>query len=233
MRFLLLSMATRYASAAWWRVDLWRASDERENRLGKRTAVTAPAKKELLHLTTRKAWRAWLQKNYKSGSEVWLVFYRASTGMKRISYNDAVEEALCFGWIDSIVRSIDEERFAQRFSPRRPNSSFSQINKERLRALIAQGKVKPDVLATLPDLSKRFMVPGDIREAIKASPEAWRNFRRFPKPYQRVRVAFIDAARDRPNEFQKRLKYFIRMTEKNKQFGFGGAEKYFRATEDR
>lgn len=77
-----------------------------------------------LYVTGRKAWRAWLAKYHKTETEVWLVYYRKETGKPRISYNDAVEEALCYGWIDSIVRTLDKERFAQRFSIRKKRAVF-------------------------------------------------------------------------------------------------------------
>ena len=85
-----------------------------------------------------------------------------------------------------------------------------------------------DVLATLGDISSgRFEIPKDILEVIKDNKEAWKNFQNFSETYKRIRIAFIDGARNRPKEFQKRLNYFIKMTEKNKQFGFGGIEKYY------
>jgi uncharacterized protein YdeI (YjbR/CyaY-like superfamily) len=182
----------------------------------------------LLHVTSRNDWRAWLDRHYRTESEVWLVYHRKGSGKPRISYNDAVEEALCFGWIDSTVKSIDHERFAQRFTPRMPGSPYSQMNQERLRELIAAGKVRKDVLDGLPDLSsKRFRTPPDIMAAIKGSPRALRNYRRFSGRYKRIRVGFIEAARNRPDEFRKRLNHFVKMTEQNKQFGFGGIEGYF------
>ncbi len=177
---------------------------------------------------TRAEWRKWLKKNYKTEKEIWLVYYKKSSGKPRIEYNDAVEEALCFGWIDSNVKKIDEESHAQRFSPRKPKSGYSQANKERLRKLVAEGKVMKDVLATLGDISEeKFEIPADILKTIKANKEAWKNFQNFSETYKRIRIAFIDGARKRPQEFQKRLNYFIKMTEKNKQFGFGGIEKYY------
>ena len=181
-----------------------------------------------LYVAERTKWRSWLRENHKTAKEIWLVYYKKQSGKPRISYNDAVEEALCFGWIDSNVRTIDEERFAQRFSPRNPKSAYSPANRERLRKLIAAGKVAKSVLATLPDQpAARFRVPKDILEAIKANKEAWTNYRRLSAAYKRIRIGFIEGARNRPAEFQKRLKYFIRMTAKNKQFGFGGIEKYY------
>ena len=183
---------------------------------------------ELVYVTSRREWRDWLRRHYESEKEVWLVYYKKHTGKPRISYNDAVEEALCFGWIDSTVKSVDEDRYAQRFSLRNPKSPYSQANKERLRWLVKQGKVVDGVLATLGSLVEdQFETPPDILKAIKANKEAWKNFQSFSQPYIRIRIAFIDAARNRPQEFAKRLGYFIEMAEKNRQFGFGGIEKYY------
>ena len=186
-------------------------------------------KDKMLDVTNRKEWRAWLKAHYKPEKEIWLVYFKKHTGKPRIPYNEAVEEALCFGWIDSTVKTIDADRFAQRFSPRKPKSPYSQANKERLRGLAQHGKVVKEVLATLGDLAEEeeFAIPPDILGAIKASRAAWKNFQGFSPAYIRIRIAFIDAARNRPQEFEKRLRYFIQMTEKNKQFGFGGIEKYY------
>jgi uncharacterized protein YdeI (YjbR/CyaY-like superfamily) len=119
----------------------------------------------LLYVSNRKEWRAWLKKNYKNQKEVWLVYYKKQSGKPRIAYNDAVEEALCFGWIDSTVKTIDDEKFAQRFSVRKPNSAYSQANKERLRKLIEEGKLAKEVLATIGNISEgRFKIPPDILE---------------------------------------------------------------------
>ena len=181
-----------------------------------------------LQVITPAEWRTWLKRNYKTEEEIWLVYYKKTSGKPRIEYNDAVEEALCFGWIDSTVKKMDEKRFAQRFSPRNPKTGYSQANKERLEKLIAEGRVMKDVLASLGDISAgQFEIPKDIIKAIKDNREAWKNFQNFSETYKRIRIAFIDGARNRPQEFQKRLNYFIKMTEKNKQFGFGGIEKYY------
>ena len=181
-----------------------------------------------LYVTKPAEWRKWLSQHYKTEKEIWLVYPKKATGKPRIEYNDAVEEALCFGWIDSTAKRLDEERTAQRFSPRRPNVQYSQANKERLRSLVEQGKVIEEVLDSLGDmLTERFEIPADILKAIQADEEAWKNFQKFSDSYKRIRIAFIDGARNRPEEFQKRLRYFIKMTEKNKIFGFGGIEKHF------
>ncbi|MFQ5596206.1 MAG: YdeI family protein, partial [Anaerolineae bacterium] len=182
---------------------------------------------DTLYVANREDWRKWLNENYKTANEVWLVYYRKHAGIPRIPYNHAVEEALCFGWIDSIVKGIDQDRYAQRFTPRNPRSSYSQANKERLRRLIERGKVMPDVLAAIGDVAtEEYEFPPDIMAVLRANKRAWENFQRYSGSYQRIRIAFIDAARKRPGEFEKRLKHFTRMTEQDKQYGFGIEEYY-------
>lgn len=180
------------------------------------------------YVSDRKKWRAWLRQHYKTENEIWLVYYKKGSGKPRIEYNDAVEEALCFGWIDSTVRSMDEQRFAQRFSPRKPGSPYSPANKERLKFLLKKKKVIKEVRDTLNDLAdEKFVMPEDILTQIKSNKEAWKHFQTFSEAYKRIRIGFIDGARKRPAEFEKRLAYFIKMTEQNKQFGFGGIEKHY------
>lgn len=183
---------------------------------------------KLLHVKDRREWRAWLRQHYRSEKDIWLVYYKKHTGKARIAYNDAVEEALCFGWIDSIVRRVDDERFAQRFSVRNPKTPYSQANQERLRALIQQGKVVKAVRARLENrAAETFEAPPDILRAIRANRQAWKNFQALSPAYVRIRLAYIDGARKRPEEFRKRLRHFIAMTAQNKRFGFGGIEKYY------
>jgi uncharacterized protein YdeI (YjbR/CyaY-like superfamily) len=181
-----------------------------------------------LYVIRRDEWRKWLKENYDKESEVWLLLPKKSTGKKKINYNDSVEEALCFGWIDSIQKTVDENSTAQRYSPRKPKTPYSQTNIERLREMVKEKKIIKPVLDSLGDLlDKKFVIPQDILESIKASKKAWTNFQKFSDAYIRIRIAFIDASRKRPEEFKKRLNYFIRKTEENKSFGYGGVEKYF------
>lgn len=175
-----------------------------------------------LRVHDREAWRAWLAEHHRTEKEIWLVYPRKHTGQPRIPYNDAVEEALCFGWIDSTQKTLDEDHSAQRYTPRRPGIPYSQPNKERLRRLIAQGKVLDEVRQGVQEvLDEPFTIPPDLLEALQANPRAWENFQRYPPPYQRIRIAFLDTSRDRPEEFEKRLRHFIRMTEQDKKYGFG------------
>jgi uncharacterized protein YdeI (YjbR/CyaY-like superfamily) len=175
----------------------------------------------------RKVWRQWLSKHHQTADEIWLVYYRAHTGKPRVAYNDAVEEALCYGWIDSIVRTVDKERFAQRFSPRKPRSVLSPMNRERVRRLIANKKMTKAGLAAIAhvfdpetDDPDHFVVPPDILKAIKKDAETWKHFRSFPDEYKRIRIGYIDGARKRPDEFEKRLRNFLAKTKEGKRFGW-------------
>ena len=181
---------------------------------------------ETLYVSQRKDWRAWLRANHKTKKEIWLIFYKKGSGKPRIAYNDAVEEALCFGWIDSTVKKMDADCFAQRFSPRNPRSGYSRPNIERLRKLVRQGKVIKAVRDKVAPLlaDDAWEAPADILAETRNSPQAWKNYEKFPDGYKRIRISYIDSARPRPDEFRKRLNYFLRMTEKNKQFGYVKAE---------
>jgi uncharacterized protein YdeI (YjbR/CyaY-like superfamily) len=185
-------------------------------------------KLKTLSVASRKDWRSWLGKNYHKATEIWLIYPKKSSGKRRIIYNDAVEEALCFGWIDSIVKSLNENSRAQRFSPRNPKSSFSQANKERLKWLLTKKLLHPSMLNTAKNvLKEKFVFPPDIIKAIKRDKAAWENYQKSSPSYKRIRIAYIDAARKRPEEFKKRLANFMKNTKENKRIGFGGIEKYY------
>ncbi len=176
----------------------------------------------------RKEWRAWLAKHHRTAPEIWLVYYKKASGKPRIPYNDAVDEALCYGWIDSILKSIDSRCFAQRFSPRRPTSKLSDMNRERVRRLITAKRMTKAGLASIShafdhkrDTKKKLpaQIPADIVRALKRDPIVWKNFQRFPESYKRIRIGWIAAARVRPEVLQQRLRYFLKMTAQNKRFG--------------
>lgn len=173
-----------------------------------------------LYVTNRSEWRKWLSDYHATEREIWLVYYRKASGKPRIAYNDAVEEAICFGWIDSTEKTIDHERSAQKFSPRKPNSKWSELNKERARRMIESGIMTEAGLAKLGDLSvDTFQIATDIIEALKANKETWENFQQFPDYYKRIRIGYIEEVRKRPDVFEKRLSYFLKMTAQNKKFG--------------
>ena len=181
-----------------------------------------------LYVSERSDWRAWLAENFQIEPGIWLVLPNKSTGKSILIYNDSVEEALCFGWIDSLKKKLNADHAVQRFSPRNPKSPFSQANIERLKWLAEHKLLHPSIEESVkPTIEKEFIFPEDILEAIKGNPEAWKNYQKFSPAYQRIRVAYIDGSRKKPEYFKKRLDYFINKTEENKQYGYGGIEKYF------
>ena len=183
---------------------------------------------ETLYVTNRTPWREWLKSNFETATEIWLIYPNKASGKPRILYNDAVEEALCFGWIDSIIKKLDDLHSVQRFTPRNPKSGYSQPNKERLRWLAGEDLLHPSVREAVSDiLVEEFVFPADILEAIRANEQAWKNFQGFSPAYQRIRVAYIDAARKRPEVCESRLRNFLAATEKGKQIGYGGIDKYY------
>ncbi|MDR1756375.1 MAG: YdeI/OmpD-associated family protein [Culturomica sp.] len=181
------------------------------------------------YFTDRKEWREWLAGHFKSADEIWFVFPHKSSGKKSMVYNDAVEEALCFGWIDSTVKSLDNEHKIQRFTPRNPKSTYSQANKERLKWLLENSMIHPDLVAKVQQvLAEPFIFPPDITDRLKKDKAVWDHYRSFSDAYKRIRIAYIEAARKQPEEFEKRLSHFIRKTKENKVItGFGGIEKYY------
>lgn len=182
---------------------------------------------ETLYVTDKKEWREWLAKNWDKKKEIWLIYYNKASGKQRIPYNDAVEEALCYGWIDGIVKSMDKEKFVQRFSPRRKGSVLSEMNKQRIRMMIKQKKMTPMGLKAVEhafdeekDKKEKFIIPSEILSELKKNKLAWENFQKFPEHYKRIRIAYIGHHGERgEEEFRKKLNYFIKMTEKNKRFG--------------
>jgi uncharacterized protein YdeI (YjbR/CyaY-like superfamily) len=169
---------------------------------------------------TREEWRRWLAENHAGEREVWLIAYVKGSGQPSLPYNDAVEEALCFGWIDSTRKTLTADSRGQRFTPRRKGAPWSEMNKERVRRLHAQGLMTEAGLAAGVDfLDEVFEVPGDLLAALQEDPEVWAHFETFPESYVRIRIGWIEGARGRPEEFEKRLRYFLKMTKQGKRFG--------------
>lgn len=186
-------------------------------------------RKEILNIKTRAEWRNWLENNFNTKKEVWLVYAKKPTGKHRIPYNDAVEEALCFGWIDSTHKTLDEGHTIQRFTPRQKHSKYSQPNIERLKWLVQNNLIHNSYLEKAQEIiAQVFIFPEDILDEIRRDKAAWNNYIKFSEPYKRIRVAYIESARKRPEEFAKRLTNFIQKTKENKLItGFGGIEKYY------
>ncbi|HRY31572.1 MAG TPA: YdeI/OmpD-associated family protein [Bacteroidales bacterium] len=188
---------------------------------------------ETLFVRNREAWRQWLEVNHAVKSEIWLVYHKKISGLPCIPYAAAVEEALCFGWIDSTMKTIDDTAAAQRYSPRRKNSRLSELNKERVRMLLSRGKMTKAGLESIrhhfEDFDKRilkeFIIPDDILDEIRRDQQRWNHYLSFPESYQRIRIAFIDDARSRPEVFRQRLNYFLKKTSEGKRFGSWAGDK--------
>ena len=158
---------------------------------------------ETFHPRTRQEWRAWLTRHHGSAQRVWVVFYKAHTGKPRVAYDDAVEEALCFGWIDSIVRRLDDERYAQKFTPRREGSNWSALNRRRVKALVRQGLMTPAGLRTLTSKTARARpqpvrdveFARALREMLEANARACRFFGELAPSLRRLYVRWVMSAK--------------------------------------
>jgi uncharacterized protein YdeI (YjbR/CyaY-like superfamily) len=177
-----------------------------------------------LRVTSRRQWRAWLTKNHTSSPGVWLVFYKAHTGVKSIPYEDAVREALCFGWIDSLVKRLDDDRFALKVTPRKPTSKWSDLNRKRWRELEAARLLTSAGLAAAPSnntYAPRPVIPelpGYIAKALKANSKAWKFFQELAPSYRRHFVVWIHIAK-RPETRARRIRESISLLAAGKKLG--------------
>ena len=167
-----------------------------------------------VHAEDRAAWRAWLEANHATERGVWLISWRRGHG-PRVDYEDAVEEALCFGWIDSQGGNLDERRSRQYFAPRKPGSGWAATNKERVERLIAEGRMAPAGLAaierakangswTLLDDVEQGVIPDDLAHALGAYPPAAATFDAFPKSARRAMLEWVAQAK-RPETRARRV----------------------------
>ena len=174
---------------------------------------------------TRAGWRAWLSRHHTRTTGVWLVTFRQSAGKRRLDYNDAVEEALCFGWIDSTVVRVDEGRAAQYFSPRRQGSGWSQSNKKRIERVVAAGLIEPAGVASIEaakrdgswsrlDAAEALDIPRDLASAFRRYAGSARHFHGFPPGVKRGILQWIAAAK-RPETRANRIDETARLAAGN------------------
>lgn len=169
--------------------------------------------------SSRQQWRDWLTQNHNSQKECWLSITRKKDNNNHVLYLDAVEEALCFGWIDSTTKSLDGITY-QRFSPRRKSSNWTELNKERVRRLERLGLMTDAGRATLPaDFDTPFIIEFDILALLQSDPIVWQNFQTFPPLYQRIRISNIQLRRHRKLDYQTMLTRFINHTRQNIIYG--------------
>ena len=184
---------------------------------------------ETFYTSERSEWREYLAARFETAKEIWFVFPTKASGEKALSYNDAVEEALCFGWIDGRAGTLDETHQLRRFTPRKKGSPYSRPNVERLIWLEERGLIHPKVReGVLPVIRAPFEFPPDILGVLRQDERVWKNYTGFSEPYRRIRIAYIEAARKRPEEYRKRLNHFVEKTRQNKLIaGYGGIGKYY------
>lgn len=180
---------------------------------------------ETFYAKNRAEWRAWLRKNGRTAGEVWLLYYKKGSGKPRVAYDEAVEEALCFGWIDGKIKRIDEACYAQRFTPRKPKSPWSQSNIDRVQELIAAGKMTPDGLKAFsperrqPAPAMPTALPKELERQFRAQTEAWENFQRFPPYYRRMTARWVASAK-RDETRLERLRKLIEFSDRNERIKF-------------
>ena len=184
-----------------------------------------PVTLDTLDVRNRQDFRKWLKRHHDSLSEIWLVFHKRHTGVTSIKYDDAVEEALCFGWIDSIIRRLDDARYTRKFTPRKADSKWSTVNRRRYaslesRALLAPSGLKRPPTSRSGDAPKLSVstVPSYITKTLKANPPAWQFFEQLAPSYRRAYVVWIHSAK-RAETREKRLREAISLLAAGEKLG--------------
>ena len=185
---------------------------------------------ETLYCKNRDDWRIWLEKNYQSEQEIWLIYYKKHTKKPTVTYNDAVEEAICFGWIDSLVKSIDKDTYMQKYTPRKTKSLWSLVNKNRAKKMISEGKMTPAGFEQIEiakqngnwdkaySSKKDIEVPDFFEKELKKNKQAWTNFYNFANSYQNQYIGWIMAAKRKETQ-EKRIKTVIERCTNNQKPG--------------
>ena len=182
---------------------------------------------EEVYVPTRSAWRRWLATHHDGSPGIWLIFDRKASRPDRLAYADAVEEALCFGWIDSLVRSIDEGRYMQLFTPRKPKSVWSRSNKERVERLIAEGRMAAAGLARVEEAKRNgswsaldaveaLVIPPDLKAALAANRKAHEHFHAFPPSARKAYLYWLNSAK-RAETRATRLEEIVRLAAANRK----------------
>jgi uncharacterized protein YdeI (YjbR/CyaY-like superfamily) len=178
-----------------------------------------------LDVRTRRQWRKWLEEHHDKETEIWLIFHKRHTGVACLSYDDAVEEALCYGWIDSIIRRLDESRYARKLTPRKAGSRWSGANRRRYEDLASRGLLAAPGLKRPPtsrsaDAPRPLVneLPSYIRRALGANRRAWRFFEGLAPSYRRTYVGWIGSAK-REETKERRLHEAVRLLAAGRKLG--------------
>jgi len=184
----------------------------------------------LFFFKNRKEWRYWLEKNHKRVNEIWLIHYKKSSGKKNLNHFEAVEEAICFGWIDSKIKKIDEDRFILRYSPRKPKSLWSKINKETAEKMISFDKMTESGLEKIKQAKKhgywnnaytnliKAKLPTDLKDALLEDKKAWNNFQNFKNSYRNTYIGWIRNAKTETTR-KRRISEVVKRSLNNKKPG--------------
>jgi uncharacterized protein YdeI (YjbR/CyaY-like superfamily) len=177
-----------------------------------------------IDVRTRRQWRAWLAKNHASSPGIWLVRHKQHTGVQSMPYEDIVREALCFGWIDSLIKRLDDDRYALKVTPRKPTSKWSDVNRRRWDELKAAGLLAAPGLAAAPTANRYTPhpsipeLPAYIAKAFKTNLAAWQHFQGLAPTYRRDFVVWIHTAK-RPETRERRIRESIRLLSAGKMLG--------------
>ena len=177
-----------------------------------------------IDVRTRRQWRAWLAKNHASSPGIWLVRHKQHTGVQSMPYEDIVREALCFGWIDSLIKRLDDDRYALKVTPRKSTSKWSDVNRRRWDELKAAGLLAAPGLAAAPTANRYAPhpsipeLPAYIAQALKTNLTAWQHFQALAPTYRRDFVVWIHTAK-RPETRERRIRESIRLLAAGKKLG--------------
>jgi uncharacterized protein YdeI (YjbR/CyaY-like superfamily) len=180
---------------------------------------------ETVFAADRAEWRRWLEKNGARRQEIWLVFYKKASGRPTVSYDQAVEEALCFGWVDGLKKKLDEECYAFRFTPRKAKSAWSKSNLDRVERMIAEGKMTPAGLKVYHAAGRREVapmpaeLPRQLEGAFRKQRAAWANYQKFPPGYRRLTAGWVASAKKEETRL-KRLEKLIEHSARNLRIEF-------------
>ena len=179
---------------------------------------------EVLYPRSRQEWRDWLLENHATGTEIWLRTPHMRSGLDRVPYDDCVEEAWCFGWIDGLVKKYDDVSAVQRYTPRRKKTYLSELNRQRMYKLMKLGLMTEAGIQPVEDqlgsADDPLIIPDDILMELQSDETVWENWQQFPIVYRKIRIGWVKECREkRFDESQKRLKNLIKKTADNKMFG--------------